>query len=142
MSKRYIYTFILKQKNIPDDIICLIENHLLKGLKIFQRKIKKYLYEKKSGYEYKYCHDCHKKCKPGESLTITNACSDANGNCCHKYVCSSGLCGFHCPNGHINYTYQYDYYTNLIQCLQCKINYKPEFIWYGLSPIEYDRRFN
>ena len=142
MSKRYIYTLLLKEKNIPHEIIDLIDDYILKGLKIFQRKIKEYLYLKKTGYALEFCSDCHKKCKPGEFLTKIEACSDENGNCCHKYICSSGFCGFYCPNGHINYVYQNNYYYNHIKCLKCKVNYEPDFTWFGLSPVEYELRYN
>jgi hypothetical protein len=142
MNKRSLYILALQNNKIPDDIIALIDEYILKGLKKFQIKIRKYLYLKKNGYEPQYCSDCHKKCEPGEYLTETEACSDENGNCCHKYVCSSGLCRFYCPNKHINYIYQNNYYYNHIKCLKCKIEYLPQFTWFGLSPVEYDRRYN
>ena len=142
MLKRSIYISILSKRGIPDDIISVIDNHLLKGLIMFQKKIKQYLSLKRLRHATICCDDCKKYIKFGETLTRTNACADHYGDCCFKYVCSSGYCGFRCPDGHINYVYQHDYYKNTIRCLQCRLEYLPEFTWTGLSPYEYNLRYN
>ena len=85
------------------------------------------------------CEDCGCRSR----LSETPACANYQcmGNiCCSKYVCIE-YCLFKCPNGHENQVYNYDGWIYKQTCQTCQVQWKPHFVWWGISIKEYHRRY-
>ena len=90
-----------------------------------------------NGKTYGECEDCLRM----NFLRAEDACM-CGYNCTIKWICINH-CITVCPQGH-----QTKYYNNLTgfvekaNCEVCAVQIEPHFVWWGLSPDEYRKRYN
>ncbi len=125
---------------LPDLTKVILRDYLLPiGIVKLQRKVKKTLQLKKSGFRYRICDDCGAGSwnKPNYlEYTILIECC-ASPDCCHKYVCAKG-CKIKCCLGHANINFDSD---KEFVCRACLNILQPYRHWNGISQDEYQSRY-
>lgn len=122
---RNLYTHLLHLRGVPQDCVQQMEQVLFGAFVLLQRRFR---HKQRLKQYLNKCSDCKSKITYGYEIP---ACIDFN--CCVKTVCSTGYCGFRCPNGHLVYTptCASGYYDLQLACKQCHVFFLPSFHWYG-----------